>query len=261
MSRQALAGLAVLVLAVEAPAQASPDLAPGKIEWVIRATGRPASGDPRQITFGYHTSDGQSSTTGSARPLSDLQGLAETELGADATAPVRFELAADPGRLRCEGMIQDGKGRGQCAYEPSAGFADALQRLGAVRPGATDQLHMLVHGVQLAYVDELRRLGYTGLTAEQLISLRVFYVSEDFARELHGLGYRFSLDQLIAFRIFGVSVDYVRELHGLGYTSLSGDQLVGLRRGGVTPEFVRQANQGGRRLSPDELVHRRQGGG
>lgn len=251
-----MAALAVLALAAADPAAAQ---APSDITWMIAPSGRRAATDTRQITIRYRKPDGKRTSTGSARPLDDLQGLDQALLASTEGGPVSFRLASDPGTLECKGVVGRGTGTGTCAYAPDAGFADALAREGFVRPTAEEQLQLLVHGASLAYAREFRGLGYAGLTPEQLLSLRVFYVTPDDVRELRRLGYTdLSVEQLVARRMFSVPMAYARELGGLGYTQLTIAQLVDLRRAGVTPDFIRLANQGGRRLSPNELLQLRE---
>ena len=250
-----LAALAVLALAAAEPAAAQ---APGDVTWAILPSGRPAATDTRQLTIRYRKPDGKRTSTGSARPLRDIPGLSQAALASAEGGPVSFRLASDPGTLECTGVIGQGSGTGKCAYAPNAGFADALAREGFVRPTPEEQLHMLVHGADLALARDFRGLGYAGLTPEQLISFRIFYVNPDDVRELRRLGYsNLTPDHLVAGRIFGVPMAYARALAGLGYSSLSLDQLVDLRRAGVTPGFIQQANQGGQRQSPRELLRLR----
>jgi hypothetical protein len=250
-----MAALAALALAAAEPTAAQ---APSDYTWTIGPSGRPAATDTRQITIRYRRPDGKRTSTGSARALGELQGLDQALLASAEGGPGSFRIASDPGTLQCTGVVGQGTGTGTCAYSANAGFADALAREGFARPTAEEQFQMLVHGADLTLARDFRALGYTGLTPEQLISFRIFYVTPDDVRELRRLGYTgMSVDQLVARRIFGVPMAYARALGGLGYTGLSIGQLVDLRRAGVTPEFIQQANQGGRRLSPGELLHLR----
>ncbi len=250
-----MAALTVLALAAAEPGAAQ---APSDVTWAILPSGRPAATDTRQLTVRYRKPDGKRTSTGSARPLADIPGLSRAALASAEGGPVSFRLASDPGTLECTGVIGQGSGTGKCDYSPNAQFADALAREGFVRPTPEEQLQMLVHGADLALARDFRALGYTGLTPEDFLSLRIFYVNPNDVRELRRLGYTgMTVDQLVAARIFGVPMAYARALAGLGYSSLSIEQLVELSRAGVTPDFIQQANQGGRRLSPGELVRLR----
>ena len=53
---------------------------------------------------------------------------------------------------------------------------------------------------------------------------------------------------------------YVGELRALGYAGLAADEIVRLRDHGVMPDFIREANRGGGRHTPEELVRLRTGG-
>lgn len=250
-----MAALAALALAAAEPGAAQ---VPSDVTWTILPGGRPAATDTRQLTIRYRKADGRRTSTGSARPLGDIPELNQAALASAEGGPVSFRLASDPGTLECRGVVGQETGTGTCAYTPDAGFADALAREGFVPPTPQEQFMMLVHGADLALARDFRALGYAGLTPEQLISFRIFYVTPEDVRELRRLGYTdMTVDQLVARRAFGVPMAYAQALGGLGYTGLTIEQLVDLRRAGVTSDFIQQANQGGRRLSPRELLHLR----
>ena len=68
-------------------------------------------------------------------------------------------------------------------------------------------------------------------------------------------------DDLVRLRDHGVSGGFVGELHAMGYDGLTPDQLQRLRDHGVSAGFIRVANQGGERLSPDDLIQLHDRGG
>ena len=85
-------------------------------------------------------------------------------------------------------------------------------------------------------------------------------MSASYVRELAGHGLKpMAADALVRLRDHGVSASYVGELKALGYTDLSTEEIVRLRIHDVRPDFIRRANQPGRR-SPEELVRLRIGG-
>ncbi|HVG21123.1 MAG TPA: M56 family metallopeptidase [Blastocatellia bacterium] len=102
----------------------------------------------------------------------------------------------------------------------------------------------------------LKDLGYTGLSADDLMGLKRQAAAPEFIREMNALmSQRLSVNQLTAFRIHGVTPKFVNELRSLGLADLSADQLVAFRIHGVTPEYISDLNRAGYAdLSADSLT-------
>ncbi|HSU13920.1 hypothetical protein [Longimicrobium sp.] len=223
--RASVLGLAIAAMPGRAAAQGDAEIA-----WSIAPTGRMAA-DTRMITFRYPAEGGRTGSTGSARSVDEMAGLDAAALAGPAESPVRFTLAGDPGRLECEGTAGGGRGSGRCAYQPAPGFAGEMERLGAPRPSSADQLELLIHGVELAQMRELRRLGYRDLEPDRLIAMQIFYVTLDFAREATAFGDPDrSLDELVSLKHGGVSLAYLRALREAGYTRLTFRQIEEMHR-------------------------------
>jgi beta-lactamase regulating signal transducer with metallopeptidase domain len=91
------------------------------------------------------------------------------------------------------------------------------------------------------FISELAAEGYTKLSVEKIVALKIHGVSRAFIRQMKALGFRdLSVDNLLAMRIHGVSAATVEMLKGLGFDNLTPDQLVAARIHGVTPAFVQQ---------------------
>ena len=85
-----------------------------------------------------------------------------------------------------------------------------------------------------AFIEQLRKIGYTHVELEQLIAFRIHGVSPEFIEKLHGLGYKNpSPDELVAMRIHGVTPEYIAGLKSRGMKDLSIDQLISLRIHGI----------------------------
>ena len=118
------------------------------------------------------------------------------------------------------------------------------------------------HGISAHYVGSLTELGYSGLSAGDLQRLRDHGISATYIGELKQAGYSaLKPDDLVRLRDHGVSGGFVGELHAMGYDGLTPDQLQRLRDHGVSAGFIRVANQGGERLSPDDLIQLHDRGG
>jgi hypothetical protein len=212
-------------------------------------------------------------------PLSDAQLNTTTE------TPVSFTLPRDAGSIAMTGSFQSGEGVGRFTFTPNPSYGQTIRALGV---GVDDELtdeHLFflamidvsttfiremqslryreslsqytafrIHGVNPAFVRDLTTLGYSKLTAEQLVALRIHGVSPDFIRAMKDLGYSPSADELVTFRIHGVSSNYVRDLRDLGYTGLSSDQLVAMRIHGISTQFIRELKDAGYQNVPVEKL-------
>ena len=112
------------------------------------------------------------------------------------------------------------------------------------------------------YIAELRRLGYTNLTVDELIDLKSHGVTIEFIEGLKSEGLtNLSVEQLLKLRAHGIQPDLIRSLKASGYSNLGIDQLLKLRMHGVTPQFVSEMGAAGfPRLPLESLVAARQHG-
>ena len=112
------------------------------------------------------------------------------------------------------------------------------------------------------YITELRRLGYTNLTVDQLIDLKSHGVSIEFIEGLKSEGLTdLSVEHLLKLRAHGVQPDLIRSLKASGYSNLGIDQLLKLRMHGLTPQFVSEMGAAGfPRLPLESLLAARQHG-
>ena len=97
-----------------------------------------------------------------------------------------------------------------------AGFADlSLEQLSK----------MALHGMTAAYVEEMRGLGFGDLTPEQLTKMRMHGLDAAYVEEMRALGFRdLTVDQLIKMRMHGVDAAYVQEMRDLGFDNLGPEQ-------------------------------------
>lgn len=107
-----------------------------------------------------------------------------------------------------------------------------------------------------SFIEEMRNLGFDGLTVEQLTEMKIHGVTPDFVRGIRDLGFEnIDVRNLVEFRVHGVSPDFVREMTALGFRDLDPKKIVAMRIHGVTPDFVRDVRQQGfENLTPDQLI-------
>lgn len=279
-------------------------------EWTIHRTG---DADTLQFTVRRIRPGSHWSSTDNV-PRSRFQGLSLDTL--EHGGPAKFRYVADAGTLECTGRFSWTGGSGDYTFVPSPAFGSALRDMGYATPDQDEQLTMLLtgitldfargvkdarlgastsdlirlrsHGVTLAYVDGVRRAGYTSLLAPDIVDLRDHGVTVSFLQDLKDAGYNLSAQEAIDLRDHGVDSDFVRKLrsyglrpaaaeltelrdHGVtpeylagmkdaGYGSLSAGDLVQLRDHGVETAFVREARGCGYNFTPGELVELRDHG-
>ena len=107
------------------------------------------------------------------------------------------------------------------------------------------------------YIDELAAEGYTKLSVDEIVALRIHGVGRNFIRQMKALGFgNLSVDKLLAMRIHGVSAATVEMMKSAGFDNLSPDQLVAVRVHNITPAFVQEMKAHLQRgnLSLDQLM-------
>jgi len=234
------------------------------IPWLLAAeeavTGRwmiDGSPLPDRVQLTLHWSRGSGGSTNSFPiPITQLRGLDRRQMDSPEGATLRFEIARDAGTLACEGYFKHGNGAGVFTFSPDATFVSDMRGLGYSGLSQEQIFSMAVHDVSRAYVRGLRSLELSNVPADELIAMRIHNVTLEYIRELQSLGYaKLEPDQLVTMRIHGVETDFIRALNQLGYRAVSPDELVTMRIHGVTPDYIRNLRHHGMNsLSIDQLV-------
>ncbi len=235
---------------------------------------------------------GRTSNMGTMYATSAFTGLTAGQIHAETSTPVRFTLEREAGRVSFEGSFRAGRGAGQFTFEPSAGYLDAVRKLGvdvssrertqaqdeqrlvlALLDVSTDYIRsMIAEGYRVSldefqtmrifdvtpeYVREMRESDWD-LSLDELVQSRIHGVTPEFRAEMEKLGYRLSFADLTAFRIHGVTPAWIDQLRKLGYDDLDAGELVSTRIFQVTPEFIQSvAAAGYRDLPMSDLISMR----
>jgi hypothetical protein len=264
------------------------------------------SKDPDMVRFQVErSSPGHRSVSNWEAPLADFHGL-----NMNAGGVTHFEYVQDAGSLLCEGRFLFGHGSGTFILQADPRFAARLAELGYDGPtdeqtwamllarvslefargvrdaglrASTGQLiDLRMQGVTLSYIQGIEEAGHPGLTASDVIQMKIQGVSPDFVRELQKDGYDLPVSRIIGLKIQGVSASYIRDLkaNGLkpsaedliqykiqgvtpeylksfkdaGMENLDRNQIINLKIQGVTPEFARTSKELGFDFTPRELV-------
>lgn len=126
-----------------------------------------------------------------------------------------------------------------------------------------DQLiELRTAGVDAAYINGLRKLGYGSVSVDEFVSLRIQGVTPEYVRQMNGAGFgRLSTEKLVEMRIHGVDPVYIGQLAAAGYPKLTLDDLIELRVHGVTAAFIKTLKDAGLdKLDVDEIIRLRNSG-
>src|SRR5262249_7760890 len=113
-------------------------------------------------------------------------------------------------------------------------FVETMARRGyrfiaPVEETIREYLQTPVSGHQPDDVAELRRLGYTNLSVDELIKLKNHGVTPEFIEGLKNHGYgSLSIEQLLKLRNHGVTAEFIQRMKSQGFPRLSIEQLVKL---------------------------------
>ena len=81
---------------------------------------------------------------------------------------VSFQLVRDAGTVAFEGLIRDGRGAGTFSFTPNAGWQRDMAGFGYDDLSERQVFSAAIHNISTAYVQDLQRLGYTGLAENHL---------------------------------------------------------------------------------------------
>ena len=184
-------------------------------------------------------------------PARDAAALADES----ATGPVHFTIRRDAGTYTFDGSQRAGRGSGDFVFAPDPDYIAGMARLGYRGLTSEDVWRFATFDITRDYATGFRNAGYT-LDEDELIKTRIHGATPAFAAQVkqEGLGQP-PIDDLVKMRIHGVTPEFIKAMRDLGYTDLSIDKLVELRIHGVTPDYVRQMTSYGFKNAPlDRLV-------
>src|SRR5688572_10400495 len=232
---------AALSLAAIGPAAAQSASAP-TIDWTIKRHGSRADGSIVQFQVDSRWGSNSRSTWGNDRPISDFQGLSAAQV-TGPTAPVRFAMVGEAGRLDCGGVAGRLVGSGTCSFSADAAFADLLAASGIGWPTLHQSFTLTMAKVGRELIAALAGLGYARPDVDDLAAMGVHGVSPAFVRELSAQGYRLKdAGELVTFKIHGVDPEYIRGFAAIGpqFQRFAADDLVKMKIHGVKPAYVQQ---------------------
>ena len=166
--------------------------------------------------------------------LSALQGWSARQIESSSSGSTAFSIRQDAGDFDFVGSAGRGRGTGRFVFRPKRGFRDTLSALGVDVP-ATVSDHQLKNlawgGISTAAIREFKSLGFSQLTLRQLTDMAVRIVSPDYVRALRATGVTdaSTVDDVVELRFGGITPEYLRELRELGHRNLSAQEVLELR--------------------------------
>ncbi len=136
----------------------------------------------------------------------------------------------------------------QAKTSPSAKASPATNATPATAPSEADEPVSTS-----SYIDAMKAVGLTNLTADQLVAMKIQDVTPDYVRGIQEQGFHPSVDSLIGMKIQGVTPDYIRSLRAAGL-SLDEDQLIALKIQGADGAYLRALQEAGLHPDTDQLI-------
>jgi hypothetical protein len=164
-------------------------------------------------------------------------------------------LAGEAGTFTCTGAIHDHALYGDALFTPNSAFVDRMAKLGFTGYDSQKLEAYTFLDVTSDLARSLQQANIKGLTADNLIALRIFKVDPAYAHSFVTMGYEQpDADKLIALKVQGVNPDEVRQIRALGLQPTL-DELIQIRIFHITPDFVhRMQDRGLKNLTISKLV-------
>ena len=285
-----VAGISVLVLSCLAVNQATDLFGLHHVDrnaWTIGST-IASKMRPDKVRFGINWTNGNSNSTWTNdMAWSSFQGLDAQQLSR-LNGEHTFKFVRDAGTFVCTGVIANGRGRGDYAFQENPAYMSELQKLGFLSPTSEDLFQMAMndvslefvrsvksagleasasdlldfrnHGLTADFIREAKNAGFNSLSARDLIQLKDHGVQSDFLRGLKDAGYAVPVNEIVAMRDHGVDLGYLKELARYGLKP-DAEDLPKLKDHGVSPEFLRALEEGGLEdIEVDEIIAMRNHG-
>lgn len=137
-------------------------------------------------------------------------------------------------------------------------MGDRMEEMGYTGLSHDDLRELRRDGVTATYISNVRALGYSDLTLEQSVRLAKANASSAFIAMMIELGYSMSVDEIITLKNAGLTAHYTSNIHDLGYRDVTQEQLIRMKRIGVTPELIRKLqSERGDDLPLEEIIRHR----
>jgi beta-lactamase regulating signal transducer with metallopeptidase domain len=211
-------------------------------------------------------------------PLSSLRGFSLSLL--DHDGPVKFEYVRNAGTILCEGVVSGGRAFGPFTIALDPAYVSAVQKMGYAAPkddeafslvvsdvtldfvrairdtGLTSSIGAVVelkdHGVSAEYVRDIRRAGFTSMSAYDISDLRDHGVEPAYLKGIKAVDPNLSIDAIDNLRDHGVEAAFYKSMKAAD-PALSIGAISELRDHGAEPQYYSSMRAVDPNLSIEEI--------
>jgi beta-lactamase regulating signal transducer with metallopeptidase domain len=169
-------------------------------------------------------------------PLSSLRGFSLSIL--DHDGPVKFEYVRNAGTILCEGVVSGGRAFGPFTIALDPAYVSAVQKMGYAAPKDDEAFSLVVSDVTLDFVRAIRDTGLTS-SIGAVVELKDHGVSAEYVRDIRRAGFTsMSAYDISGLRDHGVEPAYLKGIKAVD-PNLSIDAIDNLRDHGVEAAFYK----------------------
>jgi hypothetical protein len=152
------------------------------------------------------------------------------------TPEVKLSIEQDANPIINAGYRQD---RNAQTQGRSGDFIDEMASVGYTNLSVDELIRLKMARVNADYVRSLRALGFANLTSKELATMSLHSVTAAYIQSLRTAGYsNLSAKELTTFRIHSITPEYINTLRDAGYGNLPAKQLMAFAVHGITPAFI-----------------------
>lgn len=170
---------------------------------------------------------------------------------------VDFVIASAAGDLRFHGSAEGNTASGEYSFEADETFRAEAGKLLKRDLSTEDLLEMAFADVTISYIKDVEGAGIPA-NFDDVLKLRRYGLERETLKAFVAVGFK-KTDEIIKLRNFGVTPDFAQKTGELGYGKTV-DELVHLRNFGITPEYLKSWKDAGFALDAEEVVRLRNQG-
>src|SRR4051812_2228678 len=152
----------------------------------------------------------------SSESMSRFTGISLSDLTRDG-AHLTATLKAEAGTFTCNGAVHDSELYGDSLFTPDSAFVDRMGKLGFTGYDSQKLQAYAFLDVTSDFARSLQQANIKGITADNLIALRIFKIDPSYPKTFVSMGYdQPDAGKLIALKVQGVNAEEVRQIRNLG---------------------------------------------